>query len=189
MAKKINAVLGISIVVLFLVHILYEIFAYLTFYYNPIVTKVIAYAALGAVVLHVFMSIYIVSFVHDRGKGMKYPALNARTLIQRISAVVMTVLIIFHMNTFKLLSQNAKTNLPLFVIVLIVQIIFYASVLLHVAVSASNAMISLGIIASDNARKRTDVIVWIICAVLFAAASFIIVKTQVSMFLGSGGAA
>ena len=188
MAKKINAVLGISIVVLFLVHILYEIFAYLTFYYNPVVTKVIAYTALGAIVLHIFMSVYIVMFVHDRGNGMKYPALNARTLIQRISAVVMAVLVIFHMNTFNLLSQNAKTNMPLFVLVLIVQIIFYASVLLHVAVSAGNALITLGLISSGKARKCTDIIVWIICAVLFVAASVIVVKTQVTMFLGSGGA-
>ena len=53
MAKKINAVLGISIIVIFLVHILYEIVAYLTFYYNPAGTKIIAYTALVAVVLHI----------------------------------------------------------------------------------------------------------------------------------------
>lgn len=188
MAKKINAVLGISIIVIFLVHIIYEIVAYLTFYYNPAVTKIIAYTALGAVALHILMSIYIVAFVHDKGKGMKYPALNARTLIQRITAVLMTVLVIFHMNTFKLLSMNAKTNMPAFVLVLAVQIIFYASVLLHVAVSAGNALITLGLVTSGKTRKKIDIVVWIICAVLFAAASVIIVKTQVAMFLGQGGA-
>lgn len=188
MAKKINAVLGISIIVIFLVHIIYEIVAYLTFYYNPAVTKIIAYTALGAVALHILMSIYIVAFAHDKGKGMKYPALNARTLIQRITAVLMTVLVIFHMNTFKLLSMNAKTNMPAFVLVLAVQIIFYASVLLHVAVSAGNALITLGLVTSGKTRKKIDIVVWIICAVLFAAASVIIVKTQVAMFLGQGGA-
>ena len=188
MAKKTNAVLGLAIIALFLVHIIYEIFAYLTFYYNPAVTKVIAYSTLGAVALHVLMSVYIVFFVHDRGNGMKYPALNARTVIQRVSAVIMTLLMIVHMNTFSLLSANAKTNRPLFVLILIVQIFFYASVLLHVAVSAGNALITLGLVTSGKTRKKIDIAVWTVCAVLFLAASVIVVKTQIAMFLGQGGA-
>ena len=84
--------------------------------------------------------------------------------------------------------MNAKTNMPAFVLVLAVQIIFYASVLLHVAISAGNALITLGLVTSGKTRKKIDIVVWIICAVLYAAASVIIVKTQVAMFLGQGGA-
>ena len=94
MNKKVNAVLGLTIIVLFLIHIMYEIYAYLTFYYNPVLTKIIAYSALAVTGLHVLCSIYTVYVSHDKGRGMKYPALNIRTLLQRISAVMIVVLMI-----------------------------------------------------------------------------------------------
>ena len=188
MNKKVNAVLGLTIIVLFLIHIMYEIYAYLTFYYNPVLTKIIAYSALAVTGLHVLCSIYTVYVSHDKGRGMKYPALNIRTLLQRISAVMIVVLIIIHMNTFSILSKTSETNRAVFVLVLIIQIVFFASVLLHVAVSVTNALITLGLITSDKVRKTLDIIIWIVCALIFIAASVVIVRTQLAMFAPAGGA-
>jgi len=188
MNKKVNAVLGLTIIVLFLIHILYEIYAYLTFYYNPVLTKLIAYSALAVTGFHVLCSIYTVSVSHDKGRGMKYPALNIRTLLQRISAVMIVVLMIIHMNTFSILSKTSETNRAVFILVLIIQIVFFASVLLHVAVSVTNALITLGLITSDKVRKTLDIIIWIVCALIFIAASVVIVRTQLAMFAPAGGA-
>lgn len=186
MIKKINAFLGLSIITLFLIHIIYEIYAYLTFYYNPVLTKVIAYAVLGIAGLHALLSIFIVFFMHDRGNGMRYPALNVRTLLQRISAFAALALIIVHMNTFSLLKKTAEASRPLFFTVLAVQAVFYANVLLHIGLSTGNALITIGVITNTKTRKIFDITVWIICAILFISALVIVTRTQLAMF--SGGA-
>ena len=188
MQKKVNAVLGLAITAALLIHIIYEIYAYLTFYYNPVLTKILAFTTLGLGALHILLSAFIVFISHDKGKGIRYPALNIRTLLQRISAVAIAVMLILHMNTFVALSATAGTSRALFVTVLIVQVLFYLTVFVHIAVSASNAFITLGIISSGKARKTLDIIIWILCVILFAAASFVVVKTQVAMFLTPGGA-
>ncbi len=189
MVKKINAVLGLAIIALLLVHISYEIYAYLTFYYNPVLTKVIAYAVLVSGCLHILLSCFSVFVLHDKGNGLKYPALNVRTIIQRISAIVMAVLIILHLNTFAALKSSSQTNRVLFFAVLVLQLLFYAVTLLHIGVSVSNAFITLGLIGSEKGRKRLDVFVWILCVMLFVAAAFVVTNTQIAMFLKSGGAA
>ena len=187
MLKKTNAVLGLAIIAVFLIHIIYEIYAYLTFYYNPVLTKAIAYTALGTAGLHVLLSIYIVFFMHDRGNGIKYPALNVRTILQRISAAAIVPLMIVHINMFSILGMTAETARPLFFLALAVQAVFYADVLLHIGLSTGNALITLGIITSEKARKKAGITVWTICGILFIAALVIITRTQLAMF--SGGAA
>lgn len=184
MGKKVNAVLGLGIIASVLIHIGYEIYAFLTFYYNPLLTKIIAYTTLGLAGLHVLCSIGIVFFAHDRGNGMRYPKLNARTMIQRISAAAIVIMILPHINNFMILSSLAEKNRPLFYAVLLSQTLFYAAVLLHVAVSVRNAFISLGLIQTEKAGKAVDAVTWVICAAVFIAASAVIIRTQLSMFGG-----
>lgn len=188
MVKKINAVLGLAIIALLLVHISYEIYAYLTFYYNPVLTKVIAYAVLVTGCLHILLSCFSVFVLHDKGNGLRYPSLNVRTILQRISAVVMAVFLILHLNTFALLKGTSQTNRILFFAVLVMQLLFYAVTLLHTGVSVSNAFITLGLLGTEKGRKRLDVIVWVLCVILFAAAAFVVTNTQIAMFLKAGGA-
>ena len=69
---------------------------------------------------------------------------------------------------------------------MISQVLFYASALLHVALSAGNALITLGAISTVRSRKTVDVIVWIICAVLFTTVSFTVLRTELIMFGGGG---
>ena len=106
MVKKVNAVCGLAVSVSVLIHIVYVIYAYLTFYYNPLVTRIIADTTLLFAGIHIIFSAVTVFFLHDRGNGMLYPRLNIRTLIQRVSAVLMILMLILHINTFKLLSSS-----------------------------------------------------------------------------------
>ena len=184
MAKKINAVLGLAIIAAFLTHIIYEIYAYLTFYYNPVVTKVIAYTVAGLVAMHVIVTIIMIRSGHDRGKGLRYPGLNIRTIIQRASGVLMILILHLHIKNFDILSGTAGT--PWFTVMQAVQVLFYGTVMLHIAASAGNALITLGVITSEKARRRSDIAVWIACAVLFIAASYVIIRTQTAMFSGGG---
>ena len=187
MVKKINAVLGIAGSASVLIHIGYVIYAYLTFYYNPLLTNIFGYTTLVLSCLHIILCGVIFFFVHDKGNGMRYPGLNMRTVIQRVSGVLMMMMLILHINTFKLLSSLSGSDRVLFVAVMASQVLFYAFALLHVALSAGNALITLGLIQSIGSRRRFDVFIWLLCAVLFIVVSFVVLKTEIIMF--PGGAA
>lgn len=180
MGKKINAVLGMATVAALLFHVVYQVISYQLFYYNPIVSKTTSHIISCLVILHVICSTVILIKSHDKGNGIKYAYLNVRTIIQRVTAVAMLILIGVHASIFNLLP---KSLVP----ILIIQILFFGCVFLHVGVSASNALITFGKIESSKARKKADIIIYVICALLFIAASIVITKTQFILF--AGGAA
>ena len=97
---------------------------------------------------------------------------------------MMILLLPLHIKNFDILSGTAGT--PWFTVMQAVQVLFYGTVMLHIAASAGNALITLGVITSDKARRRSDISVRIICAILFLAASYAIIRTQIAMFSGGG---
>ena len=64
-----------------LIHVVYEVWSYLTFYYNPLVTKLIAYGFVALVVVHILLSVAIVFGQHDTKELRSYPKKNLRTII------------------------------------------------------------------------------------------------------------
>ena len=98
----------------------------------------------------------------------------------------MILMLILHLNTFKLLSYSAGSNDLLFAAVIILQVLFFGVTLLHTAVSAGNALITLGMISTDKARRNFDITVWIICAVIFAVLTVSVIRTELIMFGGGG---
>ena len=185
MIKKVNAVLGLLTTALILFHIIYETVSFLTFSYDPFLTSLIAHILTFGVVLHVILSIIMLLFIHDKGNGFKYPKLNIRTLIQRISAVLIIFVTALHVNTFKLMN-SVLNDTGTFCLIVISQVLFYAIVLLHISLSFSNSLITLGLISSHKARKRADIASFSLCAFLFAAASFSVIRV-IYIFFREGG--
>lgn len=172
------------------VHIGYAAFAYLTFYYNPLLKKVTSFPLMALLCLHAVLSMGIVFFSADGTKLNQYPKQNVGTILQRGSAILILPLLILHINTFSLLQTCAGNgNWFCFVLLLITQPVFYATVLTHVAVSVSRAMITLGRVSSLEKKKTVDRVVRIICAVFFIVVSFAVIKGELAMFLPAGGAA
>ena len=174
MGKKINAWLGLGSAVVLAAHVCYQIVAYLTFYYNEFVTAMLGHILSVLAILHVLCSISLLIFSHDKGMGIKYGALNIRIILQRVTALLMLVLIGIHVNTF---HHLADALIPL----LIVQILFFACVFIHIGASVTNALITRGVIDSMEARKKIDIVVFIICTVLFIAASIVITNTDIAL--------
>ena len=140
--------------------------------------------------LHAVLSMGIVFFSADGTKLNQYPKQNVGTILQRGSAILILPLLILHINTFSLLQTCAGNgNWFCFVLLLISQPVFYATVLTHVAVSVSRAMITLGRVSSLEKKKTVDRVVRIICAVFFIVVSFAVIKGELAMFLPAGGAA
>ncbi len=179
--KKANAGISLLICILMLIHVLYEVISFVVFFYNPVVTKVLGYVLVAAIVAHAGLSMAIVFGRHD-SKTITYKALNIRTLLQRIFAGLMCVLIPLHIFAFKLLSKSVGT--VFFSLFLLIMVIFYWSVFSHVALSFTNALVSLGWLGDMKKKKVADIIIWILCFLMFLAASFIITMTQWKMFNG-----
>ena len=70
---------------------------------------------------------------------------------------------------------------------MISQPLFYGTVLSHIAVSVTRALITLGWLSSPERQKRIDRVVYILCAAAFAAATVIVIKSELSMFLPGSG--
>ena len=180
--KKFNAILSLISFVAMILHIGYSVFAYFTLYYNPDLTKIFAIPFMVLTCLHAVTGMCSVFLLSD-GTRLLYPKKNITTIIQRITAALIFPLLILHLNTFALLQGTSSNGQSVyFVLLLLSEVLFYAVIISHSAVSFSKAFITLGILCYDKARKITDRIIYILCAVIFSAASFSVIKGQITMF-------
>lgn len=169
--KKWNARLSLLTVALLLIHEGYQLYAYISFYYNPTLTAVSGFALAGCLILHAVLSAICVFVLHD-SKAVAYIRLNIRTVFQRVSAVLIILLLPVHIFSFSLLESTVGG--AGYVLTEAAQIIYYAALSCHVALSFSNALITLGRLSDIRKKHIIDVIVLIICVLLFIAASVII---------------
>ena len=186
--KKINAALGLLSIAAILLHMGYTVYSYLTFYYNPTLKTLTAIPFMVVTCLHAVTGMLIVFTQSDGTRLDLYPRENARTILQRVSAALMLPLLILHINTFTLLQSSAKAgNWFWFTLLMISQPLFYAVVLSHIAVSVTRAFITLGWLTSRERQKRIDTAVYLFCAAAFVAATVIVIRTELTMFLPGGG--
>lgn len=179
--KKWNARLSLLTLLLLVLHEGYQLYAYLTFYYNPTLSKVSGFAAAGCFVLHAILSMICVFVLHD-AKNVAYKKLNIRTVMQRVSAVLILILLPLHIFSFSLLKSSVGGIG--YVPVEAAQILFYAMLTCHVVLSFSNALITLGRLSDMKKKRVIDIIVLVIFVILFIAASVIITTTHTKIIGG-----
>ena len=90
--KKINAALGLLSIVAMLLHIGYTVFAYLAFYYNPTLKLLTAIPFMVLACLHAVCGMLAVFIQADGTRLDLYPKQNLRTILQRASAALSTIL-------------------------------------------------------------------------------------------------
>ena len=186
--KKISASLGLLSIACMMIHIGYIVFTYLTFYYNPMLTILTAVPFMVMVCLHAICGMLTVFLRADGTRLDLYPKQNIETILQRVSAALMLPLLILHINTFGLLQAAAqKEQWIWFGLLLISQPLFYATVLTHIAVSVTRAFITLGWLTSREKQKTIDRVIYILCAAAFVIAAFVVLRTELAMFLPRGG--
>ncbi len=188
--KKIGAALSLLAIPALLLHIGYTVYAYLTFYYNPGLKLLTSTPFIVLACLHAVCGMASVFLQSDGTQLDLYPKQNLRTILQRASAALIFPLLILHINTYSLLRASAESGRWLhFALLMLSQPLFYGTVLAHVAVSLTRALITLGWLSDRERRQTIDRIAWIVGAIAFAAATFAVVKGQLAMFLPTGGAA
>ena len=104
--KKLNAALGLLTIAAILLHIGYNVFAYLTFYYNPQIKLLMTIPILVLVCLHAVCGMLTVFLQADGTRLDLYPKQNLRTILQRVCAALMLPLLILHINTYRLLPTG-----------------------------------------------------------------------------------
>lgn len=187
--KKISAAAGLLASVFMLVHIGYTVFAYLAFYYNPFLKVLTAVPFMVLTCVHAVCAMLSVFLQADGTRLNLYPKLNRRTVLQRVSAALILPLLILHINTYEMLRASAESGRWVrFALLLLSQVLFYAVVMTHIAVSASRGLITLGWLASPEKQKKIDRAVYILCAVAFVISAFVVLRTQILMFLPGEGA-
>lgn len=188
--KKINAALGLLSIAAMLLHIGYTVFAYLAFYYNPTLKLLTAIPFMALACLHAVCGMLTVFLQADGTRLDLYPKQNLRTILQRVSAALILPLLILHINTYGLLASTAEAGQWLwFALLMLSQPLFYGVALIHVAVSVTRGLITLGLLTSSDRQKRIDRVVYILCGLAFAVSIFVVVRTELAMFLSGGGAA
>lgn len=119
----------------------------------------------GLMLLHAFICIAFGFLGHKGAEKIKcngYPAMNRPTYFQRIGGVLLIPLTVLHiLGTLGILT-------PPHIVHAILPPLFFAICLMHVAVSASKAFITLGI---GNAKfiKITDIVIKLICIAILIA--------------------
>lgn len=167
--KKLNAVLGLLIMLLLLDHSVCLSVWMLTrgAVFGPIMMML--HILLAVTLVHAFLSMCLCLFGHEENT-VAYPRLNRRTVIQRFSAVALIVLMFTHMMVFDCFYRGQTLNGLQKAIHAGACILYFAAVLTHVGTSLSKALITLGV-GSPKLLRVVDWIVWSFCAVVMIAGS------------------
>ncbi len=182
--KKTNAVLSLISAAALLLHMGYNAFAYMAMYYNPTLKVLTAVPFITAACLHAVCGMCAVFLLSDGTRLDIYPRKNAGTVIQRVSAAAIFPLLILHLRTFELLTETSgKGEWVIFGLLILAQIIFYAVVVLHTAVSFSKAFVTLGLLTDVNKKKKTDIAVYIISGAVLLISVIAVVRGDLIMFL------
>ena len=177
--KKANGYISLLSIILMLAHAVYQLVSYVIFYYNPVISKVLGYGTAALILIHIVLSGFSLVRLHDSSSVM-YKKLNARTLIQRGSGMLMLILLPIHIYSFKLLGMSVGTIW--YWLVEASQVIFFASLYTHVAISFTRALISLGWLTDDRKRASIDRFLIILAPIAAVITGFIIVRTHLMLF-------
>ena len=140
---------------------------------------------MGTAMTHVLITV-IIFFFHDSKLKIRYPGRNVRTLLQRISGVLMLVFLFLHIGTGDRLASQADSGTGYYLLNYVSMALFFAMVFLHISVSFSNALVTLGAVESMEKKRTIDRIVWVISGLFFLASTVIVIYGYCTMIGGEG---
>ncbi len=182
--KKANAVLALLSTMALIVHISYNIFSYLTMYYNHAMKLLTALPFIVLTCIHAVLAMCLVFLLGDGTRLDLYPMQNRQTIIQRISAALIFPLLIIHLKTFEFLKAISEgKNWIAFALVILVQVMFYAVSIAHATVSFPKALVTLGMLDSRKGLKVIERISFVVGAALFITSAYAIIRGEIAIFI------
>lgn len=175
-ARKINAGLSLLTTVLLMDHAMFFSVWMLSRCSIAISSDKMPWILAGLMVIHAVLSIVLAIRNRkgiEKNIGKSYPKMNSSTYIQRITAIMMLLLLGLHI-------AGAANHFQPKILHAIVHPLFFAAALAHVSVSSGKALITLGI---GNAKviRIVDAAMKILCGITFAAG---VVGFYLCLFMG-----
>lgn len=160
MLRKVNAGISLIITAMLLNHaISHAVWMLSGGRFIVYTVAVLPWVLFGLMMLHAIISIVLAVLGHkgaEKRECKEYSSLNKTTIIQRMSGVSLILFTLLHV-----LGTVGVTNPP-YIVHAILPPIFFAVVLMHTAISASKAFITLGI-GNAKAIKVIDISAKVIC--------------------------
>ena len=186
MIKKWNAVCSWLLTLLLMGHLLVMSYSMWTGWYAYGLCKMLARGTALAAGAHAALTLAIFFFVNGGTGPGRYGRQNLRVILQRASALVILALLHLHVKAFGFIVSGASLSGADKAFLLITELLFFGAVSLHLGMSFSRSLITMGLLSSDTAEKRADRAAWAISALLMAVSAAALVKFVVS-WTGFGG--
>lgn len=166
MIKKWNAVCSWMLTLFLLGHMLTMSIPMLTGGQDYSDCQILVGGIVATVLIHVVLC--IVSYYPRRGilNFHRYRKENRRLITQRISGIIILILLYPHMRVLHLIISGASFSGGAKFLVLVTEILFAGAAFLHLSVSFSRSMLTLGLLKNDRMEKLVDYVTWIICGLL-----------------------
>ena len=164
--RKINAGLSLITTFLLLDHAIFHAVWMISLGTIEKNSSIVSRALFSLMLVHAAISIGFAISGHagtEKRKCKSYPKLNAATMVQRIGGIALIVFAVLHVAGAVGFMQPPK------LVHAILPPVFFTVALVHVAISASKAFITLGI---GNAKlvKAVDIVIKVVCAATLIAA-------------------
>ena len=159
--KKINAVIGLLSVILLWAHSAVNTLLLLRGQAGETPER-FSYALFALVILHILISLFVMFFKTDHANGKKYPKVRSGWLWQRVTAVALIPLAVFHAEIH--VGTFGIGLAPILAAHFLVMLLCY----IHIPLSVPNALLTLGLIESSGQHKTVRTVCWAVCALLFA---------------------
>lgn len=167
--RRLNALLGATLYVVIVIHVVLGCYMLLTGGYVPVL-KLFARIAVVLIALHLLLG--IVFFIRScRGAAVfKHPALNKRFWAQRISALGVIAIVFWHAGSFGGVTANGYELFAWDPVRLGLSLLFVACLGVHLATSAPALALSLGITAGKGPLRAVQTLLALlalVCALAF----------------------
>lgn len=168
--KRINAVCALILIATVIVHASLQYARLLGGAEVALPLLVCRYLLFACFAVHAALGLRTAASGLQGEKAKMYWSLNKGCLVQRITAVAALVLVFLHAIPALIWASGGFFSVELSIVFFLAAVLFYALLLVHIALSFSKALITLGLVTSQKAWRVADVAAKIVCALLACAA-------------------
>lgn len=170
--RKINTILSVLLLVIFMLHGLMGSFMLLGIGHSA--GEILAWIGVAVLIVHTVIGVILT--IHtlkiSKNTGSSYLKQNAVFWARRASGLAMFILMFFHIGLFGGVQDGMYILFPFTTVKLITQLLLVAALFIHLFINIRPLLVSLGIISYKE--RRGDIYLILSVLLLFCAGAVII---------------
>ena len=170
--RKINTILSVLLLVIFMLHGLMGSFMLLGI--GSSAGKILAWVGVAVLAAHTVIGVILTinTLKISKNAGNSYLKQNAVFLARRASGLAILILMFFHIGLFGGVQDGIYILFPFTTVKLITQLLLVAALFIHLFINIRPLLVSLGIISYKE--RRGDIYLILSVLLLFSAGAVII---------------